>query len=288
MKRIIRKSISLLCLIVPGRAREFLMWPVASRLLGLQYREVIELKDGFRMWGSMEDILSREILFIGGSRRDLWEKQTLKTLSKLCPHSSSILIAGAHMGYLLLYAACRTAGSVHSFEPIPWLYKRCGDNLALNPELAKKIVLNNSALGDENGVMEIFDEGIRSSTFAYSGGHVEHNNVIKCPVTTIDTYAAVKKTQFDLVLLDIEGYEWFALHGAESTLQSKPKLILEISPRVLTHTEVTPAMIFGKLNELGYGVEFLDDYEEKVVPYSKEAESKYLKLDYINILATQK
>lgn len=285
MKRYIRKAIGLASLVLPRRVSDFLVWPIATRLLGLGYKEKIYLRDGFYMMGSMEDILSREILFFGEWKSDLWERETLKKLSELSSSSKNVLIAGAHMGYLVLYAAHGGAQSVHSFEPISWLYDRCLENISLNPDLEKRITLTRAALGGSAGEIELFEEGIRSSSVAYSGGHVEHNNVVRCRVVTIDQYVQEKGIVFDLILLDIEGYEWFALDGAKIVLESKPVLILEVSPRVLSHTKITPQMIFGRLSNMGYKIFFLDDYGDKTVPYSSELESYYLDVDYINILA---
>lgn len=288
MKKLIRKAISFCAQLAPAKVRDFLVWPLSSRLLGLGYQEKILLKDGFYMIGSMEDILSREILFSGEWKKNLWEEETLKKLAQLSKDSKQILIAGAHMGYLLLYAAKNSKGIVHSFEPIPSLYDRCKKNISLNPELEERIVLNKEALGAEAGEATFFDEGIRSSAYAYSGGHVKHNNVVKCAVTTIDKYSSKRKIKLGTMLLDIEGYEWRALDGAREMLKSKPKLILEVSPRVLSHTPITPKMIFQRLENLGYAIWFLDDRQGRIIEYSKEAEEYYLQMDYVNILAISK
>lgn len=264
------------------------MWPVASRLLGLKYKEKVYLKDSFYMYGSMEDILSREILFLGPWKKNLWEPETLKILLNRAKVSKNSLIAGAHMGYLVLYAAKASDGMIHSFEPIPWLYERCKENISINHDLKERIVLSNVALGENAGAVEIFEEGIRSSNFAYSGGHMKHKNIIKCPVVAIDEYEKEKNVEFDLILLDIEGFEWFALNGAEKALSRKPDLILEISPRVLSHTDVTPKMIFDRVEKLDYEIFFLDDRKNETVSYSTELEEKYLNRDYVNIFATVK
>lgn len=253
---------------VSRNVRDFLMWPIATRLLGKNYTQIVTLKDGFKMIGSMEDILSRQILFIGAYRYELWEPKTTILLKTLAQNSRQILIAGAHMGYDVLLAASRTKGIVHAFEPVPALYKRAKENIALNPEIAKRCVLTPNALGEKEGKVDFFVENIRSSAIAYGGGH-KKEHIITVPVTTIDRYASTHDVVFDLMLLDIEGFEWYALNGATDTLQHKPKLILEVSPKILAHTQITSDMIFSRLATLKYRVEYLDQDVDYANIYAK-------------------
>jgi FkbM family methyltransferase len=198
------------------------------------------------------------------------------------------LIAGAHMGYLVLLSALHTKGRVHAFEPIPELFKKSEDNLNLNPELRVHITLTQAALGEDKGEVTMYSEDIRSSVIPYGGGHVANQNKVIVPVTTIDDYC--RKTgveKLDLVLLDIEGFEWFALNGANKVLKSLPILILEISKKILSKTTVTPEMMFGHLANLGYKISFIDDSTKdgQTVEYGEQTASKFLEREYVNILA---
>lgn len=270
-------------------AVDLIMWPIASRVLGLSYKKEVRLKDGFRMYGSMQDILSRQILFLGPYKTNLWEPATSLLLERLSKGSAHTLIAGAHMGYLVLKASLATRGKVHTFEPIPELFLRSQENIALNPALAPKIALTQAALGEGEGIITMYAEDIRSSAIPYSGGHVQHERKLEVPLTTIDAYARKHQLPaFDLILLDIEGFEWQALNGAIETLASRPKLILEVSPRVLSHTDITPEMIFERLRKLGYELFFIDDYAEgeTLVPVTADAAALFLMRDYVNVYAT--
>lgn len=253
---------------IPQKIKNLLTWPIATRILGLTYQQVVVLKDGFKMIGSMEDVLSRQILFLGPWRHQFWEPKTSKLLKELSNDSQHILVAGAHMGYDVLLAAQHTQGVVHAFEPIPSLYKRSKENIALNPLLASRITLTQGALGEKVGSINFFIGDIRSSAIPYSGSHTKERTVV-VPVTTIDNYAKKRNVILDLIFLDIEGFEWFALNGAAITLSHKPKLILEISPRILKHTPVTPHMIFERLRTLGYETTYLDQDIDYANIYAK-------------------
>lgn len=274
---------------ISPRLKNLIIWPVGSRILGLKYNQIISMKDGFQMIGSMQDILSREILFIGRFKSRLWEPSTSALLEKLSRESKEIFIAGAHMGYLVLLAAHHTKGRVHGFEPIPELFKRTQENIALNLDLKHKVTLTQAALGEKEGEIIMYSEDIRSSVIPYSGGHVAHQNKVTVPITTIDSYMKKERViKADLILLDIEGFEWFALNGSEAALQHRPTLILEVSPRVLSHTNITPQILIERILNMGYEIKFIDDYsnDAKTVEYSPESAAMFLKRDYVNILAT--
>ncbi len=125
---------------VPKRIKDIFMWPLASRVLGSGYLQVVYLKDGFAMYGSMEDILSRIILFLGPFRKNLWEPSTSILLEKLSRDATNIVIAGSHVGYLVLKSANATKGYVHAFEPIEHLYERSRENFDLNPHLQESML----------------------------------------------------------------------------------------------------------------------------------------------------
>lgn len=241
---------------LPRRAKDFLMWPIATRVLGKSYKQKVRLKEGFLMYGGMDDILLRQILFMGPWLRDVWEPKTSRKLEVSVKTRENIIIAGSHIGYLVLKAAQATRGIVHAFEPVEKLYKLSEENFSLNPELKKRIRLNKEALGAERGSIDLYIEDIRSSVVPYGGGHKEHNNTARVPVTTIDAYAG--DTRIDFILLDIEGFEWYALDGAKRVLEAKPSMILEVSPKILVHTAITPEMFVNRIKEMGYSIETLD------------------------------
>lgn len=243
---------------LPQKMKDIIMWPIASRVLGLSYRQKVRLKEGLCMYGGMDDILLRDILFMGRWKKHIWEPKTSVKLEELAAGKEDIIIAGAHIGYLVLKAARATSGTVHAFEPIGKLYKMCEENIRSNPDLAPKIRLTYAALGEKPGILDMYVEDIRSSAIAYAGGHVQHARKQSVEVTTIDEYARKTHVTPDLILLDIEGYEWFALNGAKETLRNKPDMILEISPRILAHTQITSEMIHERLENLGYSVSTLD------------------------------
>lgn len=244
----------------------------------------------------MEDILNRFIMFLGPHLDYIWEPVTVRLLESLSKEKKSILIAGSHIGFTVLSSARITSGHIYAFEPVKNLFDRSKENFNLNPNESKKITLEKMALGDKVGMTKMYIENIRSSIIPYSGGHSsEHTEDVL--ITTIDTYAEEKNiNSFDLIFLDIEGYELFALEGATKVLAQNPDLILEVSPRVLSKTGKNAQDLYNFLLARGYSIYVIvDDYKAelkhqgsivKLIPINSPKASIYKNFDYFNIFAT--
>jgi len=98
------------------------------------------------------------------------------------------------------------------------------------------------AISDEAGTVEIFDRGEGSwITKLPSSPDTENNNVIinerfcsPVPSTTLDT---IDTGDFDVILIDTEGAEWYALQH----MISRPR-ILVLETHLLFHSYVNPYM----------------------------------------------
>lgn len=289
----------LFCSYVPmsQKTRDLFLWPLASRVLGLSYTKIVLLKKGIVLKVGMEDILNRFIMFLGPYIEYIWEPSTMKLLEQLSKQKQSIVIAGSHIGFTVLESAQSTKGRVFAFEPVQNLYARSKENIMLNPVESQKITLEKMALGNTNSTVTMYVENIRSSIIPYSKNHVP-SRTEEVPMISLDTYARNKGISgFDLMLLDIEGYELFALEGAKELLKQKPDLILEVSPRVLSKIHDSSDALFAFLRDRGYTIYIIaDNYKAFVTrrnpnirlisltsPYANE----YVHLDYFNVFATQ-
>ena len=54
------------------RLRDFLMWPVASRVFGGRFDKIVTLKNGLRLKTDLKDILGRFVIFYGPPVSYFW------------------------------------------------------------------------------------------------------------------------------------------------------------------------------------------------------------------------
>jgi FkbM family methyltransferase len=130
-----------------------------------------------------------------------------------CPKRGTAVQAGGNVG-LLAWILAKDFAHVVSFEPVPETYQCLEANIAGVPNIEAHL----SALGEHEGSI-----GMRGVAENRGGFHVNGDGNI--PLTTIDK---LNLETCDLIILDVEGYEFPALKGARQTIEKfKPVIILE-------------------------------------------------------------
>jgi FkbM family methyltransferase len=139
-----------------------------------------------------------------------------------------IINGGGCWGETDILFADRSApgGRVFSFEFVEDNLKVMRQNMAANPELARRVELVRNALSDRSGeVCEFAAQGpgtrVECSGVARTGGE-------RVTTLSVDDLVAQRRLErVNFIKLDIEGSELQALRGAEQTLrQFRPKLAL--------------------------------------------------------------
>jgi FkbM family methyltransferase len=280
---------------LPQSIQNLILWPVASRVLGVGFTKEIPLKSGVSMQVGIEDMLNRALLFKGPYMRYVWEPVTIRLLEQLSRQKKAILIAGSHIGYTVLMAAKETNAAVVACEPVAYLYDRSKRNFELNTATTH-ITLIKAALGNSEGSAEMHIANLRSSIIPYSGAHIgAEKETVR--LTTIDTIAReTGHSNFDLIFLDVEGYELFALQGAQANLAHTPDLILEVCPQVLAKSGQTKEALYSYLTERGYKIYIINDMYEsdatnttpvvRLISIESPKSAPYANSRYFNIFAT--
>jgi FkbM family methyltransferase len=107
-------------------------------------------------------------------------------------------------------------------------------NLKLN-NLTDRVVVESSALSDQNGTHQFFSRNDQMSSLVRSGlgTNADSEDIITNEVTTfrLDDYLKEKgQTAAQWVKLDTEGAEINILRGAEKFLQSEATIVCELHP----------------------------------------------------------
>jgi FkbM family methyltransferase len=155
-------------------------------------------------------------------KNHFFEYNITKIISNLLKEGDIFVDIGANIGYYLLHGSylVGNTGMVFGFEPIPKNFEYCKKNVKLNH--LKNVVLYKNALWNEKTEKKMISpEGLPgNSQILISGDGI----VVNC--ITLDSMEICP----DLIKMDIEGAEPFALQGMRKTITTcKPKLVLEMN-----------------------------------------------------------
>lgn len=181
-----------------------------------------------------------------------------------------VIDAGANIGLLTLRAAkvVKDTGKVISIEPHPETFKWLVKNIHLNKY--KNIELHNTVVGKEEGSVSFTNFTIKDVNKVS-----DKEGTLPLPITTID-FLCRKLTKCSLLKLDVEGFELFAMFGAEDVLQRTDILMFESSPRNFLLQRYQLHDIFKYLELQGFSVYKIDsDFGIEKLSSNYETLAKY-------------
>ena len=160
----------------------------------------------------------------------------INQISQLIDNQSSVLIVGAHIGSLAIPIANICAKLV-AIEANPSNFKLLETNVKLNN--TSNITLHNIAASNKKETIKFQLNTVNSggskrvpinNHYMYTYDNPE---VIDVEAYSLDNYLSNNK--FDLVLIDIEGSEYFAMQGMKDILSQTQTLIVEFLPHHITN-----------------------------------------------------
>jgi len=157
-------------------------------------------------------------------------------LNQFINADSSVLIIGTHVGSLLVPIA-RKVRKVVGYEANPKTFFFLRTNIVLN--FIENTILNNLAVGDRDGQIEFYANTINSGGSKIKPKKESHlynydrPDVITVPMVSLDNHLEDSNNQFDLIIMDIEGAEYFALKGMQNILANTQYLYIEYVPHHL-------------------------------------------------------
>ena len=151
------------------------------------------------------------------------------------PNNGQVVIdAGANYGDSAIWWSKKFGAKVFAFEPLSDVFSELQKNIKLN---AVNVVAYNIALGQ--------GEEVNGNTY---GGMFSKGGNLKIKTERLDNYSFEK---VDFLKIDVEGFEYEVLNGAEKTISKfKPRIIIE------THTKYLRKICHRYLSDLGYSLKF--------------------------------
>ena len=155
-------------------------------------------------------------------------------INQLITNKSNVLVVGAHIGSLVIPIA-KNCKKVVAIEANPNNFNLLKTNLHLNK--SENVTAHNIAASSKQETikfqMNVVNSGgskrlPKNNEYMY---RYDNPEVIEVQAHSLDDY--LDENNFDLVLIDIEGSEYFAMQGMENILLNCNTLIVEFLPHHL-------------------------------------------------------
>ncbi|MGH9653517.1 MAG: FkbM family methyltransferase [Bryobacteraceae bacterium] len=180
----------------------------------------------------------------------LWMEHNLR-------HGATVVDVGANHGIVALECSLFVgpAGRVHAFEPSPAVRDRLLWHLDINH--IQNVSVFGAAVGERCGRarLHIYDRATGWS--ALSSSRRPADSVIDVDTVSLDQHCRTHGIlSLDLLKIDIEGHELFALRGASQLLTEKriAAVLFEIGERTCRNAGVEPQELLNELQSVGYAV----------------------------------
>lgn len=197
----------------------------------------------------------------------VWERCETVLFKGLVKRGMVVADIGAHVGYYSLLAAMRVGedGKVFAFEPHPDNYSLLLKNIEVNGY--KNAIPIQKAVSNKSGTVQLHlhpenKGGSRICDFPLSRQHILVSAI------TLDDFFKDKDYQIDLIRMDIEGAEMWAVEGMDKIISENKNLtiIAEFFPRALRTFGVSPKHYVNKLVEHGFQLYEIDEEQEAIKP----------------------
>jgi len=185
-----------------------------------------------------------------------------------------VIDGGSNVGFFSLLAArlLDGRGQVISFEPDPSTFGLLRQNVEYNG-LQSIVRMEEKALTNSDGTFEFAvlpHEPMRNSLFAKPG---PAGKTIRVSGVRLDDYIQANDLQsVDIIKLDLEGAEPFALAGMAKSLITARLLVFEVNGPLLNQLGVEPLELVRRIVEQGSfkQISFVDEQENRTYAWNPE------------------
>ena len=199
----------------------------------------------FLLFHANDDIVAWHYFWLGD---DAYEPELTRLWVDWASTAATVLDVGAYTGLMSLLAALiNPECHVHAIEPVERTVERLRINLRVNGVL-DRVTTHARAASDEFGVEMI--NYYREENFLGTGSsiHDKGKRIFArrmIQMVNLDLYLG-STNRFDLIKIDVEGFEPAVLKGLSSVLaRDKPRLLLEV-------WRENDGSVFERLRTLGY------------------------------------
>lgn len=181
-----------------------------------------ERRCAFDFWVANRDASQWYYEWFFGADDPVWE---LRQFSPLVRAGDHVLEIGCHHGFLTMQLAHLVGphGSIVALDANPENVIIAQANVALNG--LRNVTVLFRAGGEQSG-----EADFEFQTNAHQVKGSNSRSSYRTEVTTADQLAATYQRTFNVIKIDVEGFECEVLRGASNLLRSRPNLLLEVHP----------------------------------------------------------
>lgn len=192
-------------------------------------------------------------IFLSGLLGKHIDIDILRFLEKNLKKDSVFFDIGANSGYLSLFASqIASRGSVHAFEPIPFVYKDFLRTIKLNN--IQNIKANNVCASDKNGTVKFYLSSYSDVSGIKETSYQKRNKIINSKTITLNAYCQKNNiNKVDIIGIDTEGAEKSIIFSSRNLIKKfHPKIIVEFCNKTAKAYGYHHNEIYDFLVELGY------------------------------------
>jgi len=221
----------------------------------------------------LDEWIQQHIYFLG-----YFDPYGILYLKKNLKEGDVFIDAGANVGSYTLIAAKQvgSTGRVFAFEPAGEIYNMLYENITLNGY--QNVKAEKKALLDKNTTIDLFlANKINLGMSSIYHHDTESGGVEKVVAVRLDDYVNNQNiNRIDLIKIDVEGSEMYALKGMQQTLEKhKPKILIELKEETHLQSDHSINEIISYLNKLGYEQWIIDENGEYTRYFKDKPEGYY-------------
>lgn len=201
---------------------------------------------------------------------DEWEPYTEELFQEAIQPGSTVLDVGAHHGYFSILAARRAGikGTVYAMEPASENFQILKKNIELN-HLTNVIAVNKAASNTSASAPFFI---AKPNDVQWSLFPTLRTGEYSVPVECITIDELLGGETVDVVKMDIEGSEPFAMEGMKQTLSTSPNIVLflEFHGPWLRRAGVEPEDFLDQMDRAGFECQLINDGRKRLQPLKLE------------------
>lgn len=250
LKSIARKALRTYLTYTPIKKGRYPLMMLVHGWAGEPVTVEVQTKDRGKMKLQLDDLMQYPVYY------NLFEAKYDKVMRVLLKDTDVTMDVGGNIGqYAMLFA--QYSKKVYTFEPMPKMIERLQYHIRTN-HLENKLTLIPKALSNKQDTLKFqLPSAANSGTATTVLGWANNSDeIIEVEAIRLDDLIEQEKLQnrIDLVKMDIEGAELFALQGMSGLLSSnhKPILILEVNDDMMKLAGYSAEELQTFLSNYGY------------------------------------